>query len=50
MGLAEVRTNKSKVIEKYLTRETLLETALIADSLITSTMENLEKQNVLEKI
>ena len=48
MGLAEVRTNKSKVIEKYLTRETLLETALIADSLITSTMENLEKQNVLE--
>ena len=49
MGLAEVRTNKSKVIEKYLTRETLLETALIADSLITSTMENLEKQNVLEK-
>ena len=49
MGLAEVRTNKSMIIEKYLTRETLLESALIADSLITSTTEILEKQNVSEK-
>ena len=49
MGLAEIRTNKSKIIEKYLTRETLLETASIADSLITSTTEILEKQSISEK-
>ncbi len=49
MGLAEIRTNKSMVIEKNLTREALLKSALIADSLITSTTEILEKQNVSEK-
>ena len=48
MGLAEIRTNKSMIIEKHLTRETLLESALIADSLITSTTETLEKQNIAE--
>ena len=36
------------IIEKHLTRETLLESALIADSLITSTTETLEKQNITE--
>ena len=49
MGLAEVRTNESMIIEKPLTRETLLESSLIADSLITSTTEILEKQDVYEK-
>ncbi|MFL2800521.1 MAG: hydantoinase B/oxoprolinase family protein [Paracoccaceae bacterium] len=49
MGLAEIRTNKSMIIEKNLTRENLLESALVADSLITSTTETLEKQNVSEK-
>ena len=49
MGLAEIRTNKSMIVEKYLSRETLLESALIADGLITSTTEILEKQNVSEK-
>ncbi len=49
MGLAEVRTNESMIIEKPLTRETLLESSLIADSLITSTTEILEKQGVYEK-
>ena len=49
MGLAEIRTNKSLIIEKNLTRDNLLESALIADSLITSTTETLEKQNVSEK-
>ena len=49
MGLAEIRTNKSMVVEKNLTRETLLESALIADSLITTTTETLEKQNVSER-
>ena len=49
MGLAEIRTNKSMIIEKNLNRETLLESAFIADSLITSTTEILEKQNVSEK-
>ena len=36
------------IIEKHLTRETLLESALIADSLITSTTKTLEKQNITE--
>ena len=49
MGLAEIRTNKSMIIEKNLNREALLESAFIADSLITSTTEILEKQNVSEK-
>ncbi|MDC3075866.1 hydantoinase B/oxoprolinase family protein [Paracoccaceae bacterium] len=49
MGLAEIRTNKSMIIEKNLNREALLESAFIADSLITSTTETLEKQNVFEK-
>ena len=49
MGLAEIRANKSMIIEKNLNRETLLESAFIADSLITSTTEILEKQNVSEK-
>ena len=49
MGLAEIRTNKSMIVEKNLTRETLLESALVADSLITATTEALEKQNVSEK-
>ncbi|MDC3108215.1 hydantoinase B/oxoprolinase family protein [Paracoccaceae bacterium] len=49
MGLAEIRTNRSMIIEKNLNREALLESAFIADSLITSTTEILEKQNVCEK-
>ena len=49
MGLAEIRTNKSMIVEKILTRESLLESALVADSLITATTEALEKQNVSEK-
>ena len=49
MGLAEIRTNESMIIEKNLTRDNLLESSLIADSLITSTTETLEKQNVSEK-
>ena len=48
MGLAEIRTNKSMIIEKSLNRKSLLESAFIADSLITSTTEILEKQNVSE--
>ena len=44
MGLAEIRTNKSMIIEKNLNRETLLESAFIADSLLHQQLKFLKNK------
>ena len=49
MGLAELRTNNSLLIEKAFNRDTLLEASFLADTLMTTTMEHLERQGVNEK-